>query len=485
MKKYLMAFLAVTSAAIALYQTGWIGVQPDGSILVPTGQRLTPAGVHIEVSDRPLGMVRSPDGRLMAVVTGSNFSSRSLYLIDISRKSVIQSIPIGDSFVGVAFDSTGQKLYVGGGRDNEIKFLEREAAGGFRQTSTVAIPGSAPSGLALSGDGHWLYVALNRKHALAVIDTVTRAVTEVPVGSYPYTVVLAGRKVYVSNWGGRRPTAADRTSGTFPVVLDARGIPSSGTVSVLDGASSKVLREIDVGLHPSAMVVSPTSGRLYVACANSDSISVVDTGSDRVVGAINVRLFRTAPLGSSPNALALSGDGKTLYVANGANNAVAIVNLDNPSSPIQGFIPTGWYPTAVALGPDERQLCIASGYGFGSLAPTPADRKGRSYRDRVGVVSILDIPDAAKLASFTRQVRLNNRAEQTPTRPTDRRHPIPMGPGKPSPIRYVFYVIKENRTYDQVFGDISRANGDPSLVQFGREVTPNQHALARAVCRAR
>ncbi len=144
-----------------------------------------------------------------------------------------------------------------------------------------------------------------------------------------------------------------------------------------------------------------------------------------------------------------------------------------------GFIPTGWYPTAVALTRDERQIYIASGYGFGSVAPVAEGRKGRSYRDRVGVVSAVDVPDPAALASFTRQVMANNNARQVPVAPVGAAgHPIPMHPGQLSPIRHVFYVIKENRTYDQVFGDLPQGNGDPALVQFGREITPNHHALA-------
>src|SRR5690242_17543185 len=187
----LIAVAALTSAAVALYETHRIGVQPDGSILVPTGQWITPAGLHIEVNDRPLGMVRSPDGRLWAVVTGSNFSPRSLHLIDIAHKSVIQSIPIGDSFVGVAFDPDGRKLYIGGGRDDEIKLLERDDRDAFRQTASIPIPGSAPSGLALSADARTLYVALNLKHAVAVVDLATRQFKTVAVGVYPYTVVAA------------------------------------------------------------------------------------------------------------------------------------------------------------------------------------------------------------------------------------------------------------------------------------------------------
>ena len=465
----LAATAAVCAGAAALMRVGTVGRQSDGSYLIPTGQALTPAGAHLEVNDRPLGMVRSPDGRLMAVVTGSHFAPRGLHLIDTKSRAVTATLALGNSFVGVAFDGAGERIYAGGGADNDVKIFRRTGDAGFRAEDAVKLPGAAPSGLALSPDGSTLYVALNLKHTLGVIDTATRQVREIPVGAYPYTVVVAagGAKVYVSNWGGRKPGPGDVTDGVFPVVLDPRtGIPSSGTVSVVDTKTLAVVRHIDVGLHPSALALSPKGDRLYGANANSDTVSVIDTASDRVAATLNVRLWEKAPIGSSPNALAVASDG-TLYVANAANNAVAVLDTSKTASPVRGFIPAGWYPTAVALGPGERQLYIASGYGFGSIAPTPADRKGRSYRDRMGVVSVLDAPGAKELAAYTRQVMANNRAQAVPSS----RRGI-------SPIRYVFYIIKENRTYDQVFGDLPQGNGDPSLTQFGREVTPNQHALA-------
>ncbi len=471
-----VVFLAAAVAGVVGFRK--MGQQPDGSILVPTGQRLTPAGRHLEVADRPLGMVASPDGRLIAVATGSNFAPRQLHLIDSEGKNLRQSLPIGDSFVGIAFGQGGDKLFVGGGRDHDIKVFARQGDGTFSQESTIKIPGSAPSGLALSPDGKTLYAALNLKHALAVIDIASRQVTEIPVGSFPYTVAVAS-KIYVSNWGGRRPLPADLTDGTFPVVLDRRGIPASGTVSVIDPGTKRVVSQIDVGLHPSAMALSPRRDLLYVANANSDSLSVIDTATDRVVRTINVRLYRDAPLGSSPNALAVSPDGKMLYVANGANNAVAVVSTGGSQDAVKGALPTGWYPTAVAVSPDNQKLYIASGYGFGSIAASPAGQPGRSYRDRAGVVSILDIPSGKELESFTKQVAQNNRVPGTAAAPAvEARHPVPMNLGQASPIRHIFYIIKENRTYDQVFGDLPQGDGDPALVHFGREVTPNHHALA-------
>src|SRR6266498_259190 len=259
MRKTLLALAAVACAAGALSRSPRAGLQPDGSYLVPTGQRLTPAGTRVEVADRPLGMVASPAGDLLAVTTGSNFAPRSLHLIDIRGKAAPQSIAIGDSFVGVAFDATGATIYIGGGPANDGNILARDAGGELGRSASIAIPGGAPSGLALSPDGRTLYAALNLKHAVAMIDLATKKIREVEVGSYPYTVAVARGKVYVSNWGGRRPAPDDTTDGSFPVVLDPRtGIPASGTVSVLDPAQAKVVRHIDVGLHPSGMAVSPS-----------------------------------------------------------------------------------------------------------------------------------------------------------------------------------------------------------------------------------
>jgi hypothetical protein len=207
-------------------------------------------------------------------------------------------------------------------------------------------------------------------------------------------------------------------------------------------------------------------------------------------------------LGSSPNAVTVSPDGRRLYVANAAENAIAVVDPfkgdrihgpghdndhergrdrdddDDNDEAVLGLIPTGWYPTAVALDASGRQLFIASGYGFGSIAPVPAG-EGRSYTDRMGIVSILDLPNHGQLQKFTREVARNNReipagGVEEPREPG----PIPMNPGDRSPIKHVFYIIKENRTYDQVFGDLPQGNGDASLVQFGRTASPNHHALA-------
>src|SRR5437588_9872562 len=257
------AVSVVCLAAIATEHaiTAYVGRQPDGSYIIPSGQRLTPAGHHIEVSDRPLGMRLSPDVSLMVVSTGSNFASRAIHVIDVPRQTVIQIIPVKDSFVGIAFSSDGRKLFIGGGSADNIRIFARDRGGRFQDDGAISIPQSAPSGIAVSPDDSTLYVALNRRHTVAIVDLRTRSVKQVPVGSYPYTTAITadGSKVYITNWGGRRPRKDDLADYYAPVVVAPdTGIPNSGTISVLDTSSQNIVNEIEVGLHPSAMTFSPS-----------------------------------------------------------------------------------------------------------------------------------------------------------------------------------------------------------------------------------
>ena len=478
--------LAAGAAALAIAVV--VGRQPDGSVLLPNGQTITPAGTHIEVNDRPLGIAITPDGLQAAVASASNFAPRALQFIDLATQTVAQTIPIGNSFVGLAFTPDGNTLYVGGGADNDVKIFKRPANGPWALASSIPIPSSAPQGLSLSPAGDKLYVALNRSHKVGIVDTTTRAVVQVATGAFPYTTTVSkdGRKVYVSNWGGRLPQAGDATDGANPVVVDpATGIANNGTVSVLDTASGAIVKDIAVGLHPSAMALSPDGASLYVTNANSDSVSVVDTARDAVERTIDVRLTDSSPLGSAPNAIAVSSDGETLYVANAGNNAIAVVEArrHGRDDRVRGFIPVGWFPTAVALTRADDRLIVGNGYGFGSIAPAPAGAAGRRYQYRNGEVSIIAVPsNQGHLNQYTRQVMKNNETlggGESPARlagdddlpATGRRH-------RESPINHVIYIIKENRTYDQVFGDLPQGNGDPTLTLFGRTVTPNIHALA-------
>jgi len=220
-----------------------VGRQPNGSVVLPNGQTITPAGAQIEVNDRPLGIAVSPDGTQAAVATASNFAPRALHIIDVATEILAQTIPIGNSFVGVAYSPDGNTLYVGGGADNDVKIFTKAASGVWAPVlPAIAIAASAPSGLSLSPAGDKLYVALNRSHALGIVDTSTRTTVKVPTGAFPYTTATTrdGLKVYVSNWGGRLPQAGDATDGSSanPVVVDpATGIANNGTISVYDTRS--------------------------------------------------------------------------------------------------------------------------------------------------------------------------------------------------------------------------------------------------------
>src|SRR6266849_2637600 len=262
--------LIIAAGCLGVLRYNTIGKQADGSILIPTGQLLRPAGTHIQVNDRPLGMSLSPNGLTLAVATGSNFNPNALHLIDVASKTVVQTIPLKSTFVGVTFNKAGDTIYVGGNTNNDVPVLKKNADGKFAAANSFTIAGSAPSGLALSPDEQTLYVALNLKHSLGVIDLKSGNLTQVPVGTYPYTALATpdNRRVYVSNWGGRRPGPDDMTDGVYPVVVDPRtGIASTGTISALDPTTQTVVTEIPVGLHPSAMALNAAAGRLYVANA--------------------------------------------------------------------------------------------------------------------------------------------------------------------------------------------------------------------------
>ena len=320
-------------------------------------------------------------------------------------------------------------------------------------------------------------------------------VSQIPVGMVPYNIICSrdGRKVFVSNWGGRRPEGRDATANSSGsrVVLDKEtGIANTGSISVVDLQEQKVVENIEVGLHPCGMCLSKDGTRLFVANANSDSISSIDTLTRQVVEEISVKVDDKLPVGAAPNAVALDADGKKLYAALGGNNAVAVIALGSGSakslkaseSKLEGVIPTGWYPGALLLYTEGRKLLVANIKGMGSLAATdPA--AGHKVKDYLGTLSIIDLPNAKQLAKWTEVVKLNNNRAQASSalgRGNAKAKPVPVPAriGEPSLLKYVFYIVKENRTYDQVLGDIAKGNGDPHFLQFGVEVTPNQHALA-------
>lgn len=467
-----------------------VGPQKDNSHVVATGQLLRPAGDSLQFGGRPLDMALSPDGRTLYVK-----DNRGIVVVDVETWKVRQELPVargGSSMQGIAVSPDGKRVYLSNAASQLLEAV-LQADDRLQWDRRIDMPPpsvggeSYPCGIALSAGGDTAYVALSRNNSLAVVDLREgKVVTEIPVGVAPFAVKLSadGRRAYVSNWGGRHPKEGEKTAKTSgtPALVDSRGVAASGTVSVVDLQTKAVVGEIEVGLQPGGLALDEGHKRLYVANANSDTVSVVDISSLQVVETISVRPDRSLPFGSMPNALAITPDGNTLFVANGGNNAIAVVRIDHQRnrSRVEGFIPTGWYPGAVLT--DGKRLFVANIKGLGSRNRQP-EQKGWSVYSFLGTVQRVTIPTRQQLARYTAQVKRDARVPQilraweraqTGKRPV----PVPEKTGEPSVFEHVVYIIKENRTYDQVFGGIGKGDSEPSLCIFGREVTPNHHALA-------
>jgi YVTN family beta-propeller protein len=522
-------FLAVLSALLVLRADDRdqlpVGLQKDGRIVVPTNQILKPAGKQVTFPGRPVDLALADDGRTLVVK-----NMRSLVFIDVATATIKQTLelsqiksppfdankdpiaptgkppahkyPVGFSVAGLlvrgkhvyATDSYNH-LRVAGRRQDVYRWEEPIALFPPKVGGDVF-----PTGIALAGEAE-AWVCSSRGNTVQLVDLATGQPEQaVPVGVAPYQVCLPRPdRLYVTNWGGAPPKADDPqalSSGTPVRINPANGIASSGTVSVLAPQPGRwrVVKSIAVGLHPSGILASPKGQFVYVANANSDTVSVIETTTDEVVETIDCRPEARLPFGSGANALALSPDGGTLYVANGTNNCVAVVrlgkkasdtNVQEEKSSLLGLIPTAWYPGALLVSADGKKLFVVNVKGEGSLSQPRPLAEGKNTHDYLGSVSIIDVPDEKQLAKYTEEVNANNRlgyslAGLDKPRPDAKPVPVPQRHGEPSVFQHVIYVIKENRSYDQILGDIKEGNGDPKLCLFGEDTTPNQHALARA-----
>jgi len=466
-----------------------VGPQPDGSVLVPSNQLLRPAGYQVEMPGRPVDLALSPDEKMLFVK-----NKNSLDLVRLGDRTILQSLPYphsGSSYTGIALSSDGKRVFVTDAT-NHLNIAEVDHDNVMHWKGSIIMPKPkiggppVPSGLSLNPTGDKAYVTLSRNNTLAVVNlNDTSDVEQVPVGIAPYDILLANpHKAYVTDWGGRRPHEGETTynsSGSQVLVDPQTGVANSGAVSVIDLDQNKTVKTIEVGLHPAGMVLSPDHDKLYVACANSDVISVIDTQTDRVTDTLSVHAHKDVPFGSGPNALAISPDGKYLYVANGTENAICVISTDHPDE-VAGYIPTGWYPGSVLIDHAGKYLFAANVKGIGSRN-MKTNRSGFNSHDNLGTISIIPVPDQQKLARMTKTVHQNNayqqmQAKQHPDGSSQAKVPVPWLPGQTSYFKHVVYIIKENRTYDQVLGDMPQGNGDSSLVEFGREVTPNHHKMA-------
>ncbi|HMC79191.1 MAG TPA: SMP-30/gluconolactonase/LRE family protein, partial [Acidimicrobiia bacterium] len=447
------------------------GPEGGGVTLLPNGWRIAPAGRHITVGDLPLAMVESPDGRYL-IVSNDGYARPTLAVVDTDRLIVRSRVPVENAWLGLAWHPDGRRLYCSGAGESTVKEL-RWANGTLVPAQSFVLPRpskeSFVAGLAVSPDGSRLYAVHALGELLSAVDLtqeepVARSVS-LPAEAYTAVVSPDGSTLYVSLWGGAKVLAFD------PFTLEKRA-------------------EITVGEHPNAMVFSKDGGRLFVACANTNAVWVVDLATRAAREQVSVALYPNAPAGSTPNGLGLSPDGHTLLVASADNNAVAVVDVSRPgASAVEGFIPTGWYPTAVQFSRDGRRIEVLSGKGLTSQANPRGPQPGVGSSDAqyagsmlLGSLSVLPVPDRAALAAYTKKVLeltpYTDAARLAPAR-APAGSPIPRQVGDPSPIKHVFYVIRENRTFDQVLGDMEKGNADPTLCLFGEDVTPNAHALAR------
>ncbi len=465
-----------------------VGPQPDGSFLVPSNQLLRPAGLQVIIPGRPVDLVQTPDKKLVLVK-----NRNSIDVISMEDRTIMQSLRLeknGCSFKGICLTANGKQVFVTDA-ENQIHVASFDENRMLHWEKPIQLPApeiggdAVPGGLALNRQQNKIYVTLSRNNTLGVVNRESGTVEEIPVGIAPYDVVLASAtKAYVSNWGGRRPIEGEstyNTSGSQVLVDPETGIANNGSVSVIDLTARRQTKSIEVGLHSSGMVLSTDGGRLYVACANSDIISVINTATDEVIEEISVHMDKELPFGSGPNALDISLDGKTLYVANGTDNAVCVIKLDQPGR-VEGYIPTGWYPASIILDEESNLLLVANAKGVGSRNQVNG-RAGYSSRDLQGTVSFMALPDSKQLAKMTEVVHDNNSFVQNLNKKDakgrlKKKVPVPQFASQPSAFKHVVYIIKENRTYDQVFGDLPQGNGDTSLVHFGRKITPNHHKLA-------
>lgn len=485
-----------------------VGPIPDGGQLLPSAQLIHPLGKTLGINGRPVDLILTADGR-----TAYAKSGRTLVSIDVETWEVRQQIGYSEgsgSPYGLAVTRDGSRVYV---TNAQKSLLEAKISddGTMSWNRDIELPGPSFSprlnpcgcGIALSLNEKYAYVCLTSNNSLGIVHLQSgKVLKEIRVGISPFAVALSpdGKTAYVSNWGGRPARSSSDAAGIGAAYkegysgdklgmpgeeeserasVDERGVVTSGTISVVDLMTQTQITQIDVDLHPSGIALNSDGSTLYVANANSDTVSIIDTKTNTVRETVLVRPDPNLPYGSKPNTLALSADEKTLYVANGGNNALAVIKLGKKST-LAGFIPTTWHPGAVAA--DESSIYVACIKGWGLRYELPG-AIGMGSHSHYGTFTKAPIPSGKALKGFTRQVVADTQSARilqayeegsADVKPV----PVPEYTGEPSVFEHVVYIIKENKTYDQVLGDMDRGNGMPELCIYGRDVTPNTHALA-------
>ncbi|TVX98972.1 bifunctional YncE family protein/alkaline phosphatase family protein [Paenibacillus cremeus] len=512
-KKKLLTLISLSSVIVGAgsayawvgspFGTSLVGRQAEsGKVLTPVDQFVTPAGQQVEFGGNPISIKVRPDGKTAAAIVGrKDYGGTGINVVDLSTGNLITTnLALNLNHMwGLSYSPDGSKLYATGSDSKNVgKIVVMSVAGDGTPTITnmINLPDATvggninPQDIVMGPDGKTLLVALNRDNSLGVVDLQTNQLTaRIPVGNAPTSVIVNGNTAYVTNVGGRKAQAEDLTvdsSGT-PVVTTPMGSSASGTVSVIDLTANAVTKTVDVGLQPARMTVY--GQYVFVANTNSDSVSVIDSHSNDVVQTIKVEPYPNAPLGSAPNAVKMINDHQ-LAVSLGRNNALAVYDWNGPVKEprLLGLVPTAWFPVDIAADEAGHRLLVANADGVGSLGLNRSltiqgiTVKGHSSYAQQGSLSVIPFPSAKDLAKGTDDVYANNNWFQIAGRNAEARNnkkptAVPERIGEPSPIKHIFYIVKENRTYDQVLGDIGRGNSEPSLTQFGEHVTPNLHKL--------
>lgn len=460
------------------------GLQPNQQILLPNGWSLAPEGLQVEMGDFPANVQLTLDGRFAAVLH-CGLGPHEIRIVSLDEKpTVVSTTAVPQAFYGMSFSKTGSELLVSGGED-ECIYIFPYADGFLAKPTKVTVAGEQDT-FVVSG-----VTPLDEKRALIcglLADQVrivslesgrAEATINFPVESFPYTAIVdAGQSyAYVSLWGTAQVAKVDLKSGAIVASLATRS-------------------------HPTELRLLDNDSLLLAACSNDNSVVVLDTNSGQQREVIRTSLYPQAANGSTPSSLCVSPDGNVLIAANSDNNNLAVFDISQRGqSKSLGFIPVGWYPTSVRFDASGERILVANGKGLTSRSnvhgPNPNQQAPQSIREYIGglfkgTLGVIDTPAPADMARMTRAAydcsplrsdaapvaAVNTAAIDSPAEyMVD--NPIPKQVGDASPIKHCVYIIKENRTYDQVFGEMPEGNGDPSLCIFPENVTPNHHALAR------
>lgn len=422
--------------------------------MLPNGHGLTPAGRSIGAGDLPLGLALSPDKKSVVVVN-SGYYDQTLSIVNIREQRITQQLPIRKSWMGAAWGPFGDYFFVGAGNDDKVyRYGFQNDSAWFVSSTSLAVDDQktfiSPTGLAVNSDGDKIFTVSRITPIVFQLNAYTNSVIKKLEFRAPlYMCVLDEKRklLYISVWGG-------------------------SSVAVVHSEAMVLVKEITVGEHPSAMVMDGT--RLFVTNSGENSVSVIDLATLTVEETIDVALLPNSPVGSTPNALAFGPGDSTMYVALADNNALAVVDIGTRrASTVKGFIPTGWYPTAVVCA--DSMLIVANGKGASSGKNFS---KENPFDFLKGTLSFIPLPDDQALEQYTTQVRKNNpftRVHSFTDWTAD--NPIPRTPSTVSPIKHVFYILKELRTYDDYFGDMEKGKGDSSYAKYGRKVAVNHQAL--------